>query len=256
MARIVYTLGELMGSVGGLTFQRNSSGTIVRTRPIPTKRTTTRQSATHTAHIHWLYEWQQLTQAQRDDWNTYASTWQKINKFGQSKTLTGQNWFETSNYYRTNIGETQLSNPPVHTLPQDPPTFDIYLSETAIRICATEAHDYINNPVILWVSPPTRRNTPTINQTRRLATILIVEPACGYDITTFWETAIGIPWTPSTLFPNANIFVCLQSIRRSSGITSALLCEKADTESGIGSNLETDTGDNLQTDTGDYIQPD
>src|SRR3990172_5446755 len=153
MARIVYTLGELTGSIGGMTFQRNNSGAIVRQRPQPSKSTTIRQSVTHANHLHWLYQWQQLSQTQRDDWNSYASIWTKINKWGQAKTLTGQNWFETANYYRADLGESQLSSPPVHTLPQNPPAFSVQLQINSIRLYFTETHDYTNNPLLIWVSP-------------------------------------------------------------------------------------------------------
>ena len=256
MARITYTLGELMGSVGGLTFQRNSAGAIVRQRPIPSKQTTTRQSISHAAHIKWLFEWQKLTQSQRDAWNVYADTFTKINKFGQVKFITGQNWFETSNYYMEVIGEAIMTSPPIHTLPENPQTFNLVLSASQIQLNFTEAHDCTGNPILIWVSAPTKRNTPTVNQIRRLAQITEDCPIGLFDITAVWENAIGLPWTPATLFPNANIFVCLQSLRRSSGITSALLCAKQNTAATAIDNIQTDTGDDLQTDAGVYLQTD
>lgn len=256
MAKVVYTLGEVTGSIGGLTFQRNTSGAIIRTRPAPSKSSTTAQTEKHIAHINWLFQWQQLTQAQRDAWNTFAATFTKINRYGQTKTLTGQNWFESLNYYRADIGEVQLSNPPVHTLPSAPPNVIINITEAQITLTMPLEYDYTNNPFIVWVSPPTRISKGFLNPTRRFATIIQTDPGATFNLTSFWETATTLPWAPATLFPNANIHVCYQSIRRDSGITSALLCGKASTEDFAFDNLETDTGENILTDAGLFLAAD
>lgn len=231
MARITYTLGELTGSLSGVTFQRNRSGTIIRTRPAPSRKSTTRQTAIHTSHTGWLYQWQQLTQEQRDLWNDFSITFNKVGKFGQTKTLTGQNWFETCNYERFIITGTILSNPPVYALPQSPPAFELIPTNNNLYINFLQSHDYVNHPIIVWTSYPTRKNTLSINQIRRKALIITATPTDPLGITNEWETATGLPWSPSALFPTANIYVCLQSINLSSGITSALLCSKTNTGS-------------------------
>ena len=229
MARITYTLGELVGSIGDLTFQRNNAGTIIRLRPKQKKSSTSKQTTAHIKHIQWLYEWQQLTQEERDLWNTYSATWTKVNKFGQTKTLTGQNWFESANYYRADLGESILTAPPVHDLPQAPPDYDINITADTISLTFNEAHDYVVSPVIVWVSAPTKRNTSSLNQTRRIALIIQAAPANPLDITSEWEAATGMTWDPENIFPTSNIFVFLQSIRRSAGIGSTLLTKNTNT---------------------------
>ena len=157
----------MVGNLGDITFQRNTAGTIVRLRPRPSKSSTTQQTTAHINHIDWSYEWQQLTQDERDDWNTYAGTWTKVNKFGQTKTLTGLNWFESANYYRLELGESILTAPPVHDLPQAPPDFDINITDDTISLTFNEAHDYDVSPVIVWVCAPTKRGTQSLNQRSR-----------------------------------------------------------------------------------------
>lgn len=256
MARIVYTLGELTGSIKGLTFQKNTAGSIVRMRPSPSKTATNKQTSAHIKHITWLFQWQQLTQVQRDSWNTFAGTFTKINRYGQTRTLTGQNWFESLNYYRADLSETQFTNPPTHSLPTAPPAVSITLTEPSITLTIAPGYDYTNNPLLVWVSPPTRISKGFLNPTRRFATFILTDPAGPFNLTSFWETATGLPWLPITLFPNTNIHICYQSIRRSSGITSALLCGKASTEDLSIDNIETDAGDNLLTDSGLFLTVD
>lgn len=229
MARIVYILGELKGSIGDLTFQQNSSGKIVRLRPRKNRSSTTSQQRSHLLQNNLLQGWQLLTLVQKNSWNAYAGVWLKTNKFGQDKKLTGQNWFTSLNYYRGLLSLSLFTLPPAHDLPTAPPSFEIVLSDSSISIEFTSSHNYIDSPVIVWVTIPSRKNTNSINQIRKFAIILDTDPGTTLDITTEWETATGINWTPTITFPNANIFVCLESVKASSGITSSMICKKENT---------------------------
>lgn len=240
MARIVYTVGEIFGSIGGLTFQRNSSGKIVRMRPTVGKKSTSKQQRSHLTQNNLLRGWQLLTNTQKNSWNDYASVWMKQNKFGQEKQLTGQNWYTSVNYMRKILSLSELTDPPAHDLPESPPTFTLQLSATEIKINFTSAHDYADSPVIVWVTIPTRKISNSINQIRKFALIIDSEPADPLDITAEWETASGLDWAPASNFPNANIFVCLESVKASSGITSPMICTKDNT-----TNLTEETGNEI-----------
>lgn len=226
MATITYTLGELKGSIGNLTFQRNSSGKIVRVRPRINKSSTSSQQKAHSKLFDSLYNWQLLTNSQKDSWNTYANTFTKINKFGQEKKLTGLNWFTSTNFYNLLLGNPLFTNPPPHTLPPSPPSFEILLTETSIKINFTSRFTWTTNGLIIWSTLPNRKNTNSINTVRRLVTVIKDEPMNNIiDITSLWETSMGITFNTAN-FPNANIFVCLESVSTESGITSPLICNK------------------------------
>lgn len=229
MARIVYTLGELKGSVGGLTFQQNSSGKIVRQRPQVSKTSTIKQQQAHQNHISLLKSYQGLSTAHKDDWNTFASTYTKINKFGEDKQLTGQNWYESLNWQKLHRGLILFSLPPTHTLPAACPTFEIQIDASTIKVHLTSGFDFDNNELNIWTTIPTTRQKVTVNQIRKFVTVMNIESSDPLDITDAWETATGLLWTPTTLFPSSNIFICLQSVSTASYITSALLCDKINT---------------------------
>jgi hypothetical protein len=233
MARIVFAplVSEIKGSIGGVTFQGNPSGSIIRLRPHLSRASTTKQSAAHSSLSNLLYQWQNITSVQRDDWNTFAALWVKTNKFGQDKTLTGLNWFTSVNWWRLNIDQPLLSSPPAHTLPAAPPAFEVLITAAQLRIDFTAAHNFVTSPIAIWSSLPTKKSTLSINQIRKLVTIVNAAPADPLDITSLWETATGIDWSPSVVFPGANIFVCLESVSQSSGITSAMLCSSKYIES-------------------------
>lgn len=228
MARIVTgpLITSLKGSISGLTFQNNPSGLIVRSRPTLKKASTVKQTTAHASLYNWLSLWQALTQDQRDAWNEYATAWTKINKFGETKTLTGLNWYISSNQYIVVIGASIFSDPPVHTLPQAPPDFYMTMTATDLKVNLLAAFDWNNNALLVWASLPTRKNTTSINQIRKLVSILYDPHPDTIDIKSDWETATGLSWNPSVDFPSANIYVCLESVSSVSGITSSMLCTK------------------------------
>jgi len=233
MGRIIYTLGEIKGSIGNVTFQRNSSGTIVRLRPRINKSSSVKQMSSHTVHNDLLRGWQLLSLTEKGLWNAYANVWPKTNKFGQDKNLTGQNWFESLNYYRQLLSLSLFTSPPAHDLPTAPPDFDIIITSSSLSIEFTSSHDYVTSPVIVWTTIPTRKATTSINQIRKFAIILDADPGSDIDITTEWESATGISWSPIINFPNVNIFVCLESVRASSGISSAMVCKSENTQDNL-----------------------
>lgn len=184
----------------------------------------------HATHNDLLRGWQLLTLAEKGLWNAYANVWPKTNKFGQDKNLTGQNWFESLNYYRDLLSLSLFTIPPAHDLPIAPPTFEITLSALSVVISFTSSHNYIDSPVIVWTTIPTRRTTTSINVIRKYVTIITADPGTSLDITSDWELATGLNYTPALTFPNANLFVCLESVKASSGITSAMVCESESTQ--------------------------
>lgn len=231
MARIIYgpLVTAVKGSISGITFQANPSGSIIRSRPRTTKVSTTKQTQSHSKLSRLLFEWQAITQTQRDLWNEYAAAWTKTNKFGQTKILTGLNWFTSVNWWRLYLDTSILANPPAHDLPDAPPSFALILSDTDIYLNFLDSFDYSINALAVWMSIPTKKNTLSINQIRKLVTVFQATPLDPINITSQWETATGLVWAPANNFPNANIYVCLESIRKSSGITSSLLCTKNST---------------------------
>ena len=231
MARIVYIIGTLYGSVGGSTFQKNASGYIVRQRPQLSKKSTLKQYSAHNKLQNWLANWNQLGGTNQMAWNVFAMANPKTNKFGQVKNITGANWFMSVNYMRTLLGLTVLDSPPTYTIPDAAPNFEIELFSDNIKINFLGSFDYTNNSLIVWVTPPTNRTTVSVNQIRKFSFTQASTPANPLTITSNWQSTIGINWDPLDFFPNSYITVCLQSVRRSSGISGVLLCKQANTDS-------------------------
>lgn len=233
MARITFgpTISAMKGSIGGTTFQTNAAGAFARSRPYVKKSSTIKQQQLHTSHQKLLYQYSILTSDQKDDWNTFAAAHIKVNKFGQEKTLTGSNWFLSTNYMRILTGETILASPPAYNLPSDSPAVEIVTTSTTISLNIDSEFDWTDMAVIIWCALPTNRQKISITQIRKYLTVFVTDPGNPIDITANWEAATGITWAPITTFPQANIFICTETICISSGITAPMLCTKINTAS-------------------------
>ncbi len=98
MALINFTIGDIIGKVGGLVFQRGAAGAVLRSKGASTDKKSplqTQARARLTAFSRlWTYT---LTASQRLDWNVLAATVTATNPFGNSTSITGQNLFVRCN---------------------------------------------------------------------------------------------------------------------------------------------------------------
>jgi len=104
MARLVSMLGEIKGSVGGLTFQGSGDGQIIRQRVKPITKNTVLQSRQRNLLAglarSWAYE---LTDGQRNGWNSLAP-----------EGITGYQLFTRINNTRRKVGDSPFQDAPAN----------------------------------------------------------------------------------------------------------------------------------------------
>jgi len=93
-------ISSIAGSVRGSTFQNSKSGLIVRGKPLPRPRATARQQLNRQSLAYNRFGWYQITQAQRDLWQSFASYIKAPQKRNPSKYLNGWECFLRCNTYR------------------------------------------------------------------------------------------------------------------------------------------------------------
>ncbi len=118
MARIIYgsIITDIKGSIGGITFQKNGSGTIARLKPRKTKANTQKQRDQQPRLKEVQSAWNALTLVNKILWNDFAAANNKIGLDGQEKKLTGYQWFLTINENRLLFDDSILSVPPVYEI--------------------------------------------------------------------------------------------------------------------------------------------
>ncbi len=118
MARIIYgsIITNIKGSIGGITFQKNGSGTIARLKPRKNQTNTQKQRDQQPRLKQLQREWNLLSLTNKILWNDFAAINKKIGLDGQEKKLTGYQWFLSINENLILINEDIKKAPPVYEI--------------------------------------------------------------------------------------------------------------------------------------------
>lgn len=113
MARIKYSglIDEINGSIGGTTFQRNRYGYTIKRKPAGKKSGTPSQNQRRSLLYKVQQDWIGLSDANRSNWNTYASTFPTPTRLNPNVFLNGVNLFERYNLLRLLSLSSILANP-------------------------------------------------------------------------------------------------------------------------------------------------
>lgn len=102
MAKITYgpVVNEASGKIAGVVFSRNRGGPYAKGHSIPTQPNSPRQIAARGAFSFAARRWTEtITNPQRQTWEDYASATPVIDRLGEERFLTGQQWFTANQAY-------------------------------------------------------------------------------------------------------------------------------------------------------------
>lgn len=125
------------GSMAGNTFARNHYGNYSRARTKPVNPKSARQVAIRTIMMFIAEQWREspMTGAIRTAWETYAASYNWVNKLGEQISLTGFNSFVQCNNARIAAGKSLVTAGPVSLgLPAGDPAFAVTISEATNKI--------------------------------------------------------------------------------------------------------------------------
>lgn len=222
MARVEYgvIITDIIGSIGGITFQHNRSGKIARLRPETHKNPSLAQTERQVKHTGILYDWQQLSGAQQTDWNDFADLHTKENMFGDTKKLSGLNWYESVNLSRDLIDLPNLITPPAYLLPCAVPAYTVTINQSKIEINLTAPFDTTDNALLIRATNPIPNTTINFRGQWRFITYEDTGMINNIDITTLWKNIFTCVYPPSSDMLGINIGIMVQVIRKVSGIQS------------------------------------
>jgi hypothetical protein len=105
MAKIKFgmMMTDARGKLGGQVFSKNRSGAYVRTKVTPVNPRTTDQQFNRSLLGTFSTVWSNLTENQRNAWNSAVDQWQKTNVFGDLQKPTGKNLFTGLNKVRAQL---------------------------------------------------------------------------------------------------------------------------------------------------------
>jgi hypothetical protein len=100
------------GSLGGMTMSKNKSGYYLRARVVPSNPRTQLQSNIRQGLSALSALWQSLSAGQQAAWNLYSKNVPVVLDNGQSKLLSGFNWYLGANQLRLQAGEDTVQDAP------------------------------------------------------------------------------------------------------------------------------------------------
>lgn len=223
MAKVQFAapVTSINGSIGGWTFQTNRSGNIVRLKPKGLKQPSTLQSRSIATQLQLIAAYNELTPTQKIDWDDFAVANTHQDRFGVTRTLTGQNWFISINRNRLLLDLNILNSPPVHLLPNGNANFTMVVDVTKIEITKLAPTNPADTSFKIFMTPPLGRSTTSLQSSLRLIKVIPAGPFTTVDLTAEWVAVFRCPWPPSASANRFTLGVQLQLIRTSTGITTA-----------------------------------
>lgn len=229
MARVTYgeSITEYAGSIGGVTFLKNASGPIAKLRSNPPVNPSPDQSTHQTRMAMLVALWPTLSQGEKDSWNTIAAAHDKTTPWGETKTLSGYQWFLSTNLIRLKITATTQKTAPAWIALSPPDQFTIETSSTYIRAAWSPAFDTIFS-LLAYVSLPLRQSSIKLRRSLFYIKQYYHPPALdNWDLTEEIRTLFNVTW--STFFASSDcsiiirIMVCHAYYGWTSAFTSAIV---------------------------------
>ena len=222
MARVTYGSGitELAGSIGGVTYQKNASGNIAKLRSNPVVNPTSRQAVYQQQMAMLVTFWPTLSQANKDAWNDLAAAHLHTTPWGESKKISGYQWFLSCNIYRLKEFSTIRTIPGNWLIISPPDQFIIETSATYIR--AAWAPDYDGYSIIGYISLPLRQSSLKLRRSLFYIKKYTSVPALSnWDFTAAFEALCNVTWADFYASANCHIIIRIINLAFSPGYTSA-----------------------------------
>jgi len=156
MARIVYSalIESIRGSIGGTTFQKNAYGYTIKKKPNMICPNTQPQQLQKTFFALAVRAWGQLTNAQRADWDTWASTYPQYAKHNPNSQLSGFAVFTRVHVYRLMYDRGVDTNPTYTAYAQDTIGLTIQNNAGTLNLIVSSDLESEEWWLVLFVSRP------------------------------------------------------------------------------------------------------
>ncbi len=227
MARIIYgsIITDIKGSIGGITFQKNGSGTIARLKPRKTKTNTQKQRDQQPRLKEVQRNWNELSLTNKILWNDFASTNKKIGLDGNEKVLTGYQWFITINENRLLFEDSILEVPPVYEIVNPINSISFQWTQTYLRFLLNPSLGGDTVKMLLYASF-IQNSASKFNFNK--ARLVRIFSGSAFDIihiaenigTEFWNEYFNSNFPPSLGNKSFYLFGYIRFVGLNSGISS------------------------------------
>jgi hypothetical protein len=210
MARVTYGSGitEYKGSIGGITYQRNASGPVAKLRSIWTVNPSPSQAVYQRNLAYLVSYWPTLSQANKDAWDALAAAHDHTTPWGETKTLSGYQWFLTVNLFNLAHNGAFLTSPYSWYVPSPADQFTIETSASYFRAAWSPPYDAPGS-LFAYVSLPLRQSSIKLRRSLFFLKFYISAPSLSnWDLTSAIESLFNVTW--STFYASSNCHIILR----------------------------------------------
>jgi len=227
MARVTYGGGvsAFKGSIGGVTFQGNPSGQIVKRKTYYPCNPSPEQSANQGEVARLVALWHTLSSAQIAAWDAIATANDHTNPWGEVRTISGYQWFMSCNLNLIASGQSTITTAPAYSIPTVPDQFDLKANATELYLAWSPAWTPASAYNILQVSPPMRQGNLKIRRSMWNLNIYGSGTYTDWDITTLWNNRFNTTWADFWADSSAFIIVRVRTIGAATGYSSAWVAD-------------------------------
>lgn len=223
MARVLYGPGitEFIGSVGGMTFQKNTSGTIVRLKPSTPVNPSLQQSERQLALIQLVAMWGTLSLANKNLWNALAAAHSKINDWGNFTRISGYQWFLSYNLNAYTQGDSPWLFPDAYLLAPPVPQFTLSASALYLKINWTVPVSFPGYYAGIYATTPMRQTSIKLRKATFLILVWHTTNVSSIDITALYEAYFNIVWADFYATSQCAIIVRMKNFLEDTGYASS-----------------------------------
>jgi len=222
MARVTYgaLITELAGSIGGITFQKNSSGNIARLKPNMPVNVSEAQQAQNIFLSQLVASWSSLSDANKTSWNDLAVAHDHTNEWGESKTLNGFQWFVSCNLNLLFTSQATIDTAPSWTTPLVVPDFSIITNSTQFIVSWSPPWDTTGYKLVIYATPLLRQSTLKLRKSTFFISYSEGEPLYWRNLLPEYTDLFNLTWADVFSDANCTIIVRIKTIENSTGLAS------------------------------------
>jgi len=209
MARIIYSniVDEIVGSIGGMTFQRNGSGTIVRIKPLGKKLINNRQFWAVGSLTSYLREYRQKTSAVKLQWLALVSSFVYYDRFGVTRVISAANLFSICSSQSFLYFGNYTNVMPVLTVysPYDP--FILSLGVNSMLLSWAVPQTLVDGNIMVFATPPLSSLNVVPYSKFRYVYGSKIDSFSSFDVGFAWQNVFGMNVQTDLIDTGKHVFV-------------------------------------------------
>lgn len=188
-------VSSIKGSVGGTTYSMNRAGLTAKKRATGKRVNTQAQSEVLSFANEITKTWNGLDFDYKLSWNSFASANTYTDRFGNTKILTGFQFFKMINWNKYYITGTYQLQPPSWVIPNQPPYCTLQLFPTTIELTGLQTIDPNYTEAYIYLSNVSKATSVKRSGILRQMDIRGVDLSTALNLTTMWEDYYGLNYS-------------------------------------------------------------